>query len=57
MTRYVSSYVMYHQEGFRVPYSVTLIDTPGFADCEGIESDTLTIKVFQMWLGNFQDNN
>ena len=45
MTRYVTSYVMYHQEGFRVDYSVTLIDTPGFADSSGIDTDAVTIQV------------
>ena len=45
MTRYVTSYVMYHQDGFRVDYSVTLIDTPGFADSSGIDTDAVTIQV------------
>ena len=45
MTRYVTSYVMHHQDGFRVDYSVTLIDTPGFADSSGIDTDAVTIQV------------
>ena len=46
MTRFVTSYVMHHQEGFRVDYSVTLIDTPGFADSSGIDTDAVTIQVY-----------
>ena len=44
MTRFVTSYTLHYQEGFRVPYSLVLIDTPGFADSSGIARDAGTIQ-------------
>ncbi|CAI5789384.1 Stonustoxin subunit alpha [Podarcis lilfordi] len=31
----VTAYVVHHQKGLEVPYSLTFIDTPGFGDMEG----------------------
>nr|XP_047145613.1 uncharacterized protein LOC105850390 [Hydra vulgaris]XP_047145614.1 uncharacterized protein LOC105850390 [Hydra vulgaris]XP_047145615.1 uncharacterized protein LOC105850390 [Hydra vulgaris] len=39
MTRWVSSYALHHKVGFRVPYTLVLIDTPGFGDTRGINFD------------------
>ncbi len=39
MTRWVSSYTLYYKEGSRVPYTLVLIDTPGFGDTRGINFD------------------
>jgi GTP-binding protein EngB required for normal cell division len=39
MTRWVSSYTLHYKEGSRVPYTLILIDTPGFGDTRGINFD------------------
>lgn len=38
-TSHVTAYKINYQDGFQVPYSVTIVDTPGFGDTRGIERD------------------
>ncbi|KAJ3615410.1 hypothetical protein NHX12_015735 [Muraenolepis orangiensis] len=38
-TSHVTAYKVNYQDGFRVPYSLTLVDTPGFSDTRGIDRD------------------
>ncbi|CAL8347501.1 unnamed protein product [Merluccius merluccius] len=38
-TSQVTAYEVNYQDGFQVPYSLTLVDTPGFGDTQGIERD------------------
>ncbi|CAL8277462.1 unnamed protein product [Lota lota] len=38
-TSHVTAYKVNYQDGFQVPYSLTLVDTPGFGDTRGIERD------------------
>lgn len=38
-TSEVTAYQIHHQNDFQVPYSVTIIDTPGFGDTRGITQD------------------
>ncbi len=48
-TREVTAYDIHYREGFRIPYSLTIVDTPGFGDTEGIERDmeiTSAVKQF-----------
>ncbi|XP_078535034.1 uncharacterized protein LOC144821689 [Lissotriton helveticus] len=43
-TSSITSYHLIHQEGFQVPYSLKIIDTPGFGDTRGIDRDKLLIE-------------
>ncbi|XP_045028194.1 uncharacterized protein LOC123471223 [Daphnia magna] len=48
-TRKVTAYDIHYRNGFCVPYSLTIVDTPGFGDTEGIERDqeiTSAVKQF-----------
>uniref|UniRef100_W5LW23 AIG1-type G domain-containing protein n=1 Tax=Lepisosteus oculatus TaxID=7918 RepID=W5LW23_LEPOC len=40
-TSIVTSYELHNQKGFVVPYSLTVIDTPGFGDTRGLSRDKL----------------
>lgn len=56
-TREVTAYDIHYQDGFRIPYSLTIVDTPGFGDTEGIVRDqeiTSSIKKFFEHLNGIQ---
>ncbi|CAG0887656.1 unnamed protein product [Darwinula stevensoni] len=38
-TKWITAYVLQKQRGFILPNSLTVIDTPGFGDTEGIKAD------------------
>ncbi|KAK1155428.1 hypothetical protein AOXY_G27263 [Acipenser oxyrinchus oxyrinchus] len=40
-TSTVTAYELSHQQGFQVPFSLTIIDTPGFGDTRGMDQDKL----------------
>ena len=40
-TQFVSCYTLPYMEGFKIPYNLTIVDTPGFGDARGIERDKL----------------
>jgi hypothetical protein len=45
----VTAYDIHYRKGFRIPYSLTIVDTPGFGDTEGIDRDkeiTSAVKQF-----------
>lgn len=39
VTNIITAYTVYWQEGFTIPYNLTIIDTPGFCDTDGLEND------------------
>uniref|UniRef100_A0A3B4TID1 AIG1-type G domain-containing protein n=1 Tax=Seriola dumerili TaxID=41447 RepID=A0A3B4TID1_SERDU len=43
-TSEVTAYKINHQEGFKIDYSLTLVDTPGFGDTRGIERDRMIVE-------------
>ncbi|XP_072885981.1 uncharacterized protein [Hemitrygon akajei] len=40
-TSSITAYELHHQEGFKIDYSLTVIDIPGFGDTRGISRDHL----------------
>ncbi|XP_023251627.1 uncharacterized protein LOC111646381 [Seriola lalandi dorsalis] len=43
-TSEVTAYRINHQEGFKIEYTLTLVDTPGFGDTRGIERDRMIVE-------------
>ncbi|XP_045573616.1 uncharacterized protein [Salmo salar] len=48
----VTSYELYNQPGFQIPYSLTIIDTPGFGDTRGMAQDKLLTQMLKDFLCN-----
>ena len=49
-TSSVTAYTIYHQEGMAVPYSITLIDTPGYGDTRGVARDKEITQLIHRFL-------
>ena len=43
-TKHITSYHFPRQKGAKVPYGLTIIDTPGFGDTRGLEKDRCTME-------------
>ena len=41
VTKDITVYTMHAMEGSRIPYSLTIVDTPGFDDTDGLERDKM----------------
>ncbi|KAG7167686.1 uncharacterized protein LOC121868068 [Homarus americanus] len=53
-TKYITSYTLHHEEGYKLPSTLTIIDTPGFGDTSGVMRDreiTNQIRNFFMTKG------
>nr|CAH0106884.1 unnamed protein product [Daphnia galeata] len=53
-TQVITAYEIHHQEGFRIPFSLTIVDTPGFNSTDGLESDQEIPKAIENF---FRDKN
>ncbi|CAB1316909.1 unnamed protein product [Coregonus sp. 'balchen'] len=51
-TMVVTSYEVYNQPGFQIPYSLTIVDTPGFGDTRGMAQEKLLIQMVKDFLCN-----
>ncbi|XP_048013184.1 uncharacterized protein LOC125246285 [Megalobrama amblycephala] len=51
-TSEITAYQINHMDGFRVPYSLTIVDTPGFGDTRGISHDQKITKQIQEFFSN-----
>ena len=51
-TKWVTAYVLHWQPSFTVPYTLVLVDTPGFGDTSGIQRDK---QITDQLRGFFQD--
>ena len=43
-TTCITSYTIYKMKGFKLPYPLTIVDTPGFDDTRGIQRDKIISK-------------
>ena len=43
-TRCITSYTIYKMKGFKLPYPLTIVDTPGYGDTEGLQRDKVITK-------------
>ena len=42
-TEYITAYTIYQQQDSTLPFTLTLIDTPGFGDTRGIKRDQILV--------------
>ena len=53
-TSCITTYDIHHADGFRIPYSVTIVDTPGYGDTRGFQKDQ---EITEMIRKFFNDKN
>ncbi|CAG0889326.1 unnamed protein product [Darwinula stevensoni] len=54
-TKWTTAYVLHKQIGFSLPYTLTVIDTPGFGDTEDIKADEELKNQFRDFFSNSGD--
>ena len=47
VTQKITAYTIYHQEGFPVNFTLTIVDTPGFGDTSGLKRDREIVSQIQ----------
>lgn len=52
-TQEVTAYTIHKMEGSRIPYALTVIDTPGFGDTQGVQRDKEIISQIEEFLSNW----
>ena len=55
-TDWITAYTIHHDECFKIPYTVTVIDTPGFGDTSGITKDNEIPKRLHKFFSAKGDN-
>ena len=43
-TSWITAYTIHHQKGFKVDFTLTIVDTPGFGDTRGVDRDNEITK-------------
>jgi hypothetical protein len=51
-TSRITAYDIHHAEGFRVPYSLTIVDTPGYGDTKGLDRDQEITEMVRIFFEN-----
>ena len=55
-TKWITSYTIHHRDGFTIPFKLTIIDTPGFGDTDGIQRDKGITKQITKFFKNKGEN-
>ena len=55
-TRWITAYTIHQQEGSPLPYTLTIVDTPGFGDTDGLEWDMEVTRQVKEFFSNGIDH-
>ena len=55
-TKGITSYTIYKMTGFKLQYSLTIVDTPGYGDTEGLRRDKIITKQIKTFLSQSVDH-
>ena len=54
-TSWITAYTIHHREEYQIPYTLTIIDTPGFGDVAGIMKDKQITERFRTYFNTSSD--